>query len=84
MQRNSVYGPIGIVIIAFGAVLTLALLFVVMRNSSAAMSGALVLASLLCGAVLACAFELGGLRPAERYRRKHERLAGPRPGARLG
>lgn len=46
-----------------------------------------LLVSLLGGAAVAYAVELGGyanLRPVDRYRREREPLAGPRPGARLG
>lgn len=45
---------------------------------------ALVLMSLLTGAAIAICVESFSLRPVERYRRQHRRLAGPRPGARLG
>jgi hypothetical protein len=83
VPRNSVYGLVGIVPIVVGAALTL-VLFGVMRNNSAVTWAGLVLASLLLGAVLTCALELSRRKPAERYRREHERLAGPRPGARLG
>lgn len=43
----------------------------------------LMLMGLLAGAGVAYCVEAGP-RPVDRYRRRHRRLAGPRPGARLG
>ncbi len=82
VNKNS--GLIWIVAVLACTVLVMVLYHGVLQVNAAAMSAALVLASLLGGAVLACLFEFSRLKPADRYRQEHEPLAGPRPGARLG
>lgn len=81
VNKNS--GLVGIVAVLACTVLALALYHGVLQVTAAVMSAFLVLASILGGAVLACLFESSRRDPAERYRREHEPLAGPRPGARL-
>jgi len=72
--------------LAVGAVATAALIFLIGPRTAAVTLApvTLMLLSLMAGAAVAFCIERAHGRPVDRYRRRHELLAGPRSGARLG
>ena len=73
---------------AAAATATLTLLFVLVLNNAQGRGVEIDHALLLVGILMAVLSIFGAVhllrgRQSERYRREHERLAGPRPGARL-